>query len=73
VPLDEFTTTMDETIRTIRASKTAEGVERVYLPGEIEWLHRQKCLCEGIPLHKNHLESLANLAQELNVKVFWQY
>ena len=73
VPLDEFTKTMDETIRTIRASKTAEGVERVYLPGEIEWLHRQKCLREGIPLHKNHLESLANLAKELNVEVFWQY
>jgi LDH2 family malate/lactate/ureidoglycolate dehydrogenase len=72
VPLDEFTKTMDETIRTIRASKTAEGVERVYLPGEIEWLNRQKCLREGIPIHKNHLESLANLAQELNVKVFWK-
>ena len=72
VPLNEFTETMDETIRTIRASKTAEGVERVYLPGEIEWLHRQKCLREGIPLHKNHLESLANLANELGVKVFWQ-
>lgn len=73
VPLDEFTKTMDETIRTIRASKTAEGVERVYLPGEIEWLNRQKYLREGIPLHKNHLESLANLAKELNVEVFWQY
>jgi len=72
VPLDEFTRTMDETIRTIRASKTAEGVERVYLPGEIEWLNRQKCLREGIPIHKNHLESLANLAKELNVEVFWE-
>ncbi|MBM3236052.1 Ldh family oxidoreductase [Candidatus Poribacteria bacterium] len=72
VPLDEFTKTMDETIRTIRASKTAEGVERVYLPGEIEWLKRQKCLREGIPIHKNHLESLANLAQELGVEIFWK-
>ncbi|MFQ6039543.1 MAG: Ldh family oxidoreductase [Candidatus Poribacteria bacterium] len=72
VPLDEFTETMDETIRIIRASKTAEGVERVYLPGEIEWLNRQKFLREGIPLHKNHLDSLANLAKELEVKVFWE-
>jgi LDH2 family malate/lactate/ureidoglycolate dehydrogenase len=72
VPLDEFTATMDATIRIIRASKTAEGVERVYLPGEIEWLNHQKSLREGIPLHKNHLDSLANLARELEVKVFWE-
>jgi LDH2 family malate/lactate/ureidoglycolate dehydrogenase len=71
-PLDEFTATMDETIRIIRASKTAEGVERVYLPGEIEWLNHQKFRREGIPLHKNHLDSLAHLARELEVKVFWE-
>jgi len=72
VPFDEFTETMDKTIRTIRASKTAEGVERVYLPGEIEWLNRQKWLQTGIPLHKQHLQALANLARELDVRVFWE-
>jgi len=72
VPLEEFTQIMDKTIRTIRASKTAEGVERVYLPGEIEWLNRQKFLQDGLPLHKQHLQELANLGRELKVEVFWE-
>jgi len=72
VPLKEFTEAMDETIRTIRSSKTAEGVEQVYLPGEIEWLNRQKFLRDGIPLHQQHLQGLANLGGELSVEVFWE-
>jgi len=72
VPLEEFTQVMDKTIRTIHASKTAEGVKRVYLPGEIEWLNRQKFLRDGIPLHKQHLQELANLGRELSVEVFWE-
>lgn len=72
VPLEEFTETMDKTIRKIRTSKTAEGVERVYLPGEIEWLNRQKFLQNGIPLHKKHLQELANLGKDLGVEMFWE-
>jgi LDH2 family malate/lactate/ureidoglycolate dehydrogenase len=70
-PLDEFTAKMDATVRKIRASKMAEGVERIYLPGEIEWLKRQEFLKDGLPLHKQHLQDLANLGKELGVKAFW--
>lgn len=69
VPLEEFTQGMDKTIRTIHASKTAEGVERVYLPGEIEWLNRQKFLKDGLPLHRGHLQELVNLGRELGVEM----
>lgn len=71
-PLDEFTTAVDEEIRTIRNSKRADGVERIYLPGEMEWLNQQDGLRHGIPLHRQHLNALAALATELGVDVFWE-
>jgi L-2-hydroxycarboxylate dehydrogenase (NAD+) len=67
-PLDEFTAKMDETIRKIRSSKKADGVERIYLPGEIEWNSRQKSLKDGLPIHKDHLQDLVKLGEELGVK-----
>ena len=69
VPLDEFTEEMDRAIRTIRASKPAEGFDRVYLPGEIEWLKSQEWRKEGMPLHHQHVKSLVDLAEELSVEV----
>ncbi len=70
-PIDEFTAKMDETIRKIRTAKKANGIEKIYLPGEIEWLNQQKFLKEGIPIHKQHLQDLADLGEELGVKAFW--
>ena len=72
LPLDEFTAEMDRTIRTIRNSRRAEGVDRIYLPGEIEWLKQEAWSKTGIPLHKDHLNSLAGLADELGVRVPWR-
>jgi len=69
--LDEFTAKMDETVCKVRLSKTTPDSERVYLPGEIEWLNREKFLRDGLPLHKNHLQDLADLGKELGVKAFW--
>ena len=71
-PLDEFTKFVDEEIRTIRNSKRAEGVDQIYMPGEIEWLHQQEAQRHGILLHRPHLDSLAALAGELGVEVFWE-
>ena len=70
VSIDEFTAKMDETIRKIRTAKKANGTERIYIPGEIEWLNYQKSLKEGIPIHKQHLQDLADLGEELGVKAF---
>ena len=54
------------------ASKTVEGVDQVYLPGEIEWRKREEWIENGIPLHKVHLQSLAEIAGRLGVEVFWE-
>ncbi len=72
ISLDEFIEEVDRTIRTVRESKRSEGVERIYLPGEIEWMKKQAWGESGIPIHKKHLEKLADLADELGVSVPWR-
>ena len=69
---DEYAAEVDRGIRTVRASKTVEGVDRVYLPGEIEWRKREEWIESGIPLHKVHMRSLAEIAEKLGVEVFWE-
>ena len=71
-PLDQFTEAVDLEIRTVRNANRAEGVERIYLPGEIEWLNHQDALEHGVSLHRTHLDTLAELADELGVDVFWE-
>ena len=68
---DEYAAEVDRGIRTVRASKTVEGVDRVYLPGEIEWRKREQWIKSGIPLHVAHLRSLAEIAKRLRVGIFW--
>ena len=69
--LEAFRTEIDQATRAIRASRPREGVQRVFLPGEIEWNTKQKRLKEGIPLHANHAEALAIAATDLGVAVYW--
>ncbi len=72
VPLDEFTAEIDREIDELQSSPPAEGFDRVYFPGEIEAMKQEKWSKEGIPLHREHLKGLADLAKELGVEVFWQ-
>ena len=68
---DEFILEVEKSVRTIQAAKTAEGVDQVFLPGEIEWRNREKWIDDGIPLHADHLQGLADIAKELGVEPFW--
>ena len=67
----EYTEEVDRGIRTVKASKTVEGVDEVYLPGEIEWRNYESSIENGIPLHRDHLSVLAEAAEELGVEIFW--
>jgi len=70
---EEYAAEIDRGIRTIHASKTVEGIDRVYLPGEIEWLKREEWIANGIPLHIDHLRGLASIAEELGVEICWEW
>ena len=72
VPLDEFTEEIDREIRVLRSSPPAEGFDHVYFPGELEAMKHAQWSKNGLPLHQEHLQGLADLAGELGVPVFWK-
>jgi ureidoglycolate dehydrogenase (NAD+) len=67
MPVEQFKERMDQTIREIRASEKADGAERIYLPGEMEWERREKALVEGIDLPDDVVASLRDLGQDLSL------
>lgn len=48
--LDKFREQMDQLIRDVHGTERAEGVDRIYVPGEIEHENRAERLARGIPL-----------------------
>ena len=67
----QFLAEMARCVRDIRAIPPAEGFDRVYLPGEIEWLRSQRWRQTGIPLHRDHVAVLEHTAAGLGVPVPW--
>jgi LDH2 family malate/lactate/ureidoglycolate dehydrogenase len=71
VSRDQFLDEVDEAITACRRTAPLEGFDRVRVPGEPEWEKEQKWRAEGIPLHRDHLKRLAEVAQKLDVPVCW--
>jgi LDH2 family malate/lactate/ureidoglycolate dehydrogenase len=66
-----FEKDMQSMVAEIRNSPRAPGVERIYLPGEIEWLRKQERLELGIPVADSLLDMLDQLAVDLDVSLKW--
>src|SRR5712664_3693960 len=65
--LEQFKTTMDEMLKTLRTAKPMAGQERVLYPGlseAEEVLHRR---AHGIPLHKEVLQWFAECTSEMGL------
>ncbi len=62
LPGGQFRPRVDALIRDVRSSARAEGVERIYVPGEIEHERREVRLREGIPLPTALVAELDQLA-----------
>ena len=58
VPLEEFKTRMDQMIREIKEALRLKGVERIYLPGEIEYEKVRERSREGIPVSRELVKEL---------------
>jgi ureidoglycolate dehydrogenase (NAD+) len=67
MPVDAFKRRVDALAREIRESPLAEGADRVYLPGEIEWERRQRALADGIVLPEDVRHAVAELSRELGI------
>ena len=71
VPREQFFDEVDEMIAACHRTPPQSGFERVCLPGELEWQREQQWSEQGIPLHREHLDQLAEMASRLGVSVFW--
>jgi LDH2 family malate/lactate/ureidoglycolate dehydrogenase len=67
MPLAVFKERIDQTIREIREAPKAAGSERIYLPGEMEWLKREEALEKGIALPEDVVASLRGLGEDLGL------
>jgi len=64
MPSSAFSARVRQTIEEIQAAPKAKGTERILLPGQMEWEHREKALREGIPLPEDVRLVLRELAKE---------
>ena len=66
-PADTFKREMDAVIREIRESERMEGVDRIWLPGEMEYQSIRERMKSGIPLSPAVVDELKQLAGALNL------
>ncbi len=66
-PLEDFRARLGRLREEILASPTAPGVDRVYLPGEIEQLREAASASGGVALDPEVLESLHRAAEKIGV------
>ena len=70
VTIDAFRADVDRLIRDIHASETAEGVDHVLVPGELEHRRRADRLANGIPLASALVDELDRLGVEFGAGPF---
>jgi LDH2 family malate/lactate/ureidoglycolate dehydrogenase len=65
--LKEFTASMDRALGEIKACTKAEGVSRIYIPGEIEFETKAERLKNGIPIPEQVVKDFVALGADLSV------
>lgn len=65
--LEEFNNDFDSLIQDIKSSPLEAGVEKIFIPGEIEILAKEENRKKGIPVLPSVLKKLQQMALELNL------
>ena len=68
LPADAFKKALDMQMKQYKALPKASGVERIYLPGEVEQEIENQRRTNGIPLHSSIVDSLKELAKSLDIE-----
>lgn len=68
MPIGEFKARVDRLAREIKVFPRAEDVERIYVPGEMEYEEEEKAKVRGVVLDETTTNSLRALAQDLGLK-----
>lgn len=66
-PVAEFKERMDALIGQIRSSPLADGIDAIYLPGELEYRRAEERRTTGIPIVADRFDALLALGAELDV------
>lgn len=67
MPVHEFKARMDEQIRMLHKATRVEGVERIYVAGEMEWEHMDDARANGVPLLEVLIGDLNALAESVDL------
>ena len=59
----------DQRDRIYPGARRAKGVDRIYLPGEPEWIKRESHIRDGIPFPDGILRSLEKLGSEFETAI----
>ena len=65
----DFKAKMDEAVQAMHSSELAKGSERVYVPGEPEWLKREDRLKNGVPVAAGVWKDLVRIGEASEVKL----
>jgi LDH2 family malate/lactate/ureidoglycolate dehydrogenase len=69
--LERYYDEMERTMSDIRGLGAQPGFARVTLPGELEWERAERWRKDGIPLHRDHVKELSEVASAMKVAVPW--
>jgi LDH2 family malate/lactate/ureidoglycolate dehydrogenase len=69
MPMPLFQAGVSALIQQLRASEVAPGVERIFLPGELEFRRREERLQDGIPLPEDAMTALQAMAKDLGLQL----
>ena len=64
LPIEEFKRETEALAKYLKSSQPAQGFDRIYYPGELEYLKTQKLLKEGIDVETATWDQLRGLAEE---------
>lgn len=67
MPIEQFRARVDELIERMRGAPKAAGIERIYVPGEMEWACEREATRHGVPLTALTVDSLKGLAADVRV------
>lgn len=65
MPLDEFRQLMASYIESLRKVKKADGISRIYFPGEIEYEEEKRSRAEGVEIDPIVAESLNQILEKI--------
>ena len=67
MPIEKFTERVDQISNQVHESELASGTSAVYMPGELEFITREKRIKDGIPLPAAVLSNLNRIASEISI------